>query len=75
MLALGPKMGGYNAHDRLSKVCIAVSEGKGKLIDLLSQDSEVSKIFDRSTLEKLLDPVNYLGNSGVMVDKVVGKCK
>lgn len=73
MMALGPKMGREKAHDRLAKVCIAVSEGKGKLIDLLSEDAEVSKIFDRPALEKLLDPANYLGNCGVMVDKVVGE--
>ncbi len=73
MMALAPKMGREKAHDRLSKICIAVSQGKGKLIDLLSQDSEISKVFDRPALEKLLDPTNYLGNSGVMVDTVLAK--
>ncbi len=72
MMALAPNMGREKAHDRLSTICIAVAQGKGKLIDLLSQDAEISKVFDRPALEKLLDPTNYLGNSGVMVDKVVG---
>ena len=71
MMALAPRMGRGKAHDRLSKVCIAVSEGKGRLVDLLSQDKEISKVMDRKELEKLLEPTNYLGNSGVMVDRVL----
>ena len=71
MMALAPRMGRGKAHDRLSKVCIAVSEGKGRLIDLLSQDEEISKVMDRKELDKLLEPTNYLGNSGAMVDRVL----
>ena len=71
MMALAPKLGRERAHDRLSRVCIAVSQGKGRLLDQLSQDEEVSKIFDREQLQKLLDPVNYLGSSGAMVDHVL----
>ena len=71
MMALAPKMGREKAHDHLSKVCIAVSQGKGRLVDLLSQDEEISKVLDRKQLENLLDPVNYLGSSGAMVDHVL----
>ena len=71
MMALAPKMGRETAHDRLSQVCIAVAEGKGSLIDLLSGDAEIAKAFDRAALEKLIKPENYLGNSGVMVDSLL----
>ena len=71
MMALGPKMGRGKAHDRLSTVCIAVSQGKGHFIDLLAADPEIAKLFDRPALEKLIDPTNYLGNSGAMVDRVL----
>lgn len=71
MMTLAPKMGREKAHDRLSKVCIAVAQGKGRLVDLLSQDEEISKIVNREQLEHLLDPVQYLGNSGAMVDRVL----
>jgi len=71
MMALAPKMGRETAHDRLSKVCIAVAEGKGRLIDLLSGDPEIAKVFDRSALEALIKPENYLGNSGAMVDNLL----
>ena len=71
MMALGPKMGRGKAHDRLSAVCIAVSQGKGRFIDLLTADPEIAKFFDRPALEKLVNPTNYLGNSGAMVDRVL----
>ncbi len=75
MMALGPKMGRGKAHDKLSTICIAVSQGKGKLIDLLSADTDISKMFDRKALEDLLDPTKYLGSSGTMVDHVLSLSK
>jgi 3-carboxy-cis,cis-muconate cycloisomerase len=73
MMALGSKMGRSTAHDKLSKICTEVAQGKGRLIDLLVGDADITQIFDRPALEKLLDPTNYLGNSGVMVDRVLTK--
>jgi 3-carboxy-cis,cis-muconate cycloisomerase len=71
MMALGPKMGRGRAHDRLATISIAVSQGKGRLIDLLSNDPEITQILDRFAVERLMEPTNYLGNSGAMVDRVV----
>jgi 3-carboxy-cis,cis-muconate cycloisomerase len=71
MMALGPKMGREKAHDKISAICIAVSQGKGRLIDLLTDDPEISEVFDQHALERLLDPTNYLGNSSAMVDRVL----
>ena len=71
MMALAPKMGRETAHDALSKIAIAVSQGKGSLIDLLSQDEKISKVFDRGQLEKLIDPNKYLGQAGPMTDRVL----
>src|ERR1700678_1275849 len=71
MRALGPKMGRGKAHERLAAISIAVSQGKGRLIDLLSNDPEVAQILDRGAIARLIDPTNYLGNSGAMVDRVL----
>ena len=43
------------------------------LIELLVANSEIAKHADRAALEKMLDPANYLGRSGVMVDRVLGE--
>ena len=57
--------------DRLAAISIAVSQGKGRLIDLLSNDPEIAQILDRTAIERLMEPTNYLGNSGAMVDRVL----
>ncbi len=75
MMALAPKMGRETAHDSLSKIAIAVSQGQGSLIDLLSQDEKINRIFDRSQLEKLIDPNTYLGQSGPMTDRVLASLR
>jgi 3-carboxy-cis,cis-muconate cycloisomerase len=71
MMALAPKMGRGKAHDRLTTISIAVSQGKGQLIDLLSNDPEIAKFLDHTAIERLIEPTNYLGNSGAMVDRVL----
>ena len=71
MMALGPRMGRGKAHDRLSAVCMAVAQGKGRFIDLLAADTEVANLFDGPALEKLIDSTEYLGASGAMVDRVL----
>jgi 3-carboxy-cis,cis-muconate cycloisomerase len=63
MMALGPQMGQEKAHDKISAICIAVSQEKGRLIDLLTEESEIRKIFDRQALARLLDLTNYVGEN------------
>jgi len=41
------------------------------LLDLLAENAEVSKHLDRTALEQLCDPGNYLGEAGAMVDRVL----
>jgi hypothetical protein len=48
--------------------CEASGEGDTRMH---SNDAEIVKIFDRTAIERLLEPTNYLGNSGIMVDHVL----
>jgi hypothetical protein len=73
MMALGPKMGRIKAHDRLTTISIAVSEGKGLLIDLLSNDPEITQILSRSAIERLMERTNNLEKSGAKVESCSGK--
>ena len=41
------------------------------LIDLLAENEEIKKHADRKKLEALVDPANYLGVAGEMVDRVL----
>ena len=71
MMGLGAKMGRNNAHDVVYDICREVVKTGTPLIDLLEKDDEIRKAADRKTLEKLVDPANYLGVAGEMVDRVL----
>ncbi|MGZ5101374.1 MAG: 3-carboxy-cis,cis-muconate cycloisomerase [Usitatibacter sp.] len=71
MMGLGVAMGRNRAHDVVYDICRDVVKTGRPLIDLLAEDKEISKHADRKTLEKLVDPANYLGVAGEMVDRVL----
>lgn len=71
MMALAPHLGRERAHDLVYELCRqAVAQGT-PLINLLCGNSEIAAVMNRSALEQLLDPANYLGLSGEMVDRVL----
>ena len=71
MMGLGPYIGREYAHDLVYDLCRqAIADGK-PLLALLSAHPEISTHVDRAGLERMLDPANYLGQSSVMVDRVL----
>ena len=75
MMGLGAAMGRNRAHDVVYDICREVVKTGRPLIDLLAEDAEISKHIDRKALEKLVDPANYLGVAGEMVDRVLAMRK
>ena len=71
MMGLGPYIGREYAHDRVYDLCRAAVATGRPLLDLLAEHPEISKHLDRDALTKLCDPANYLGQAGVMVDRVL----
>ena len=71
MMGLGDKMGRNTAHDVVYDVCREVVKTGRPLIDLLEENEEIKKYADRKTLEALMNPANYLGVAGEMVDRVL----
>jgi 3-carboxy-cis,cis-muconate cycloisomerase len=71
MMGLGAAMGRNKAHDVVYDICREVVKTGRPLIDLLAEDKEIAKHADRSALEKMVDPANYLGVAGEMVDRVL----
>jgi 3-carboxy-cis,cis-muconate cycloisomerase len=71
MMGLGPYLGREHAHDLVYDICREAIHQKRPLLELLAQNREISKHLDRAALERLCDPANYLGQSGVMVDRVL----
>jgi len=75
MMGLGPTLGRNKAHDLVYDVCRQVVKTGRPLIDLLVEDKEIGKHADRKMLERLVDPANYLGVAGEMVDRVLAMRK
>jgi 3-carboxy-cis,cis-muconate cycloisomerase len=75
MMGLGDKMGRNTAHDVVYDVCREVVKTGRPLIDLLEENTEIRKYADRKMLEAMVDPANYLGVAGEMVDRVLAMRK
>jgi 3-carboxy-cis,cis-muconate cycloisomerase len=73
MMGLGPFIGREYAHDLVYDLCRESLATKAPLLDLLAANPEISRHVDRAALQRMLDPANYLGQSGVMVDRVLAR--
>jgi 3-carboxy-cis,cis-muconate cycloisomerase len=71
MMGLGPHLGRQRAHDLVYDICRKVIATGRPFLDLLAENAEISAHLDRAALAKLVDPANYLGLCGVMVDRVL----
>ena len=75
MMGLGPYIGREYAHDLVYDLCRQAIAEKKPLLDLLVAHPEVAPHVDRAALQAMLDPANYLGQSGVMVDRVLASLR
>ena len=71
MMGLGPYLGRERAHDLVYDLCREAIEQNRALVDLLAENPEITRHLDRAALARLCDPANYLGQAGVMVDRVL----
>jgi 3-carboxy-cis,cis-muconate cycloisomerase len=73
MMGLGPYIGREYAHDLVYDLCREALAKNTPLLELLVAHPQINAHVDRAALERMLDPANYLGQSGVMVDRVLAK--
>jgi 3-carboxy-cis,cis-muconate cycloisomerase len=71
MMGLGPHLGRQRAHDLVYDICRKVIASGRPLLDLLAEDAEIAPHMNREELARLVDPANYLGQAGEMVDRVL----
>ena len=71
MMGLGPHIGREYAHDLVYDLCRDALREDKPLLDVLAAHPEISRHLDRAALARLCDPANYLGQAGVMVDRVL----
>jgi 3-carboxy-cis,cis-muconate cycloisomerase len=73
MMGLGRHLGREYAHDLVYDICREAVRQKRPLLELLLENKEISAAISRADLAALCDPANYLGQSGVMVDRVLAR--
>ena len=73
MMGLGPYIGREYAHDLVYDICREAIRQDRPLLDLLAEHPEIHRHLDRAALSRLCDPANYLGQAGVMVDRVLSR--
>jgi len=71
MMGLAPAIGRQQAHDVVYDACRSASEGGGTLADALWEIPVITSHFDRAEIDRLTDPVNYLGLAPEMVDRAL----
>ena len=71
MMGLGPYIGREYAHDLVYVLCRQALSEQRPLIDILEAHSEINTHLNRAQLEALCNPINHLGQAGVMVDRVL----
>jgi 3-carboxy-cis,cis-muconate cycloisomerase len=71
MMALAQHTGRGAAHDLVYGACRQASEKGTTLLVALKAVPEVTKHFDATALAKLVDPANYVGSAGAMVDRLL----
>src|SRR2546427_828027 len=75
MMGLAPYLGRERAHDLVYDLCREAIRQDRPLLDLLSENAAITRHVDRKKLSELCDPSNYLGLSGVMVDRVLERIR
>lgn len=71
MMGLGPYIGREYAHDVVYDLCRQALREQRPLIDILEAHPEINAHLNRAQLEALCNPINHLGQAGVMVDRVL----
>jgi 3-carboxy-cis,cis-muconate cycloisomerase len=75
MMGLAPIVGRGEAHHLVKHACDVALTEKVSLAEALERDPTVSARLDRSAIDKLIDPANYLGSTQGFIDRVVAAAR
>jgi len=71
MLTLGKFIGRQHAHDAVHEAAMKAFEERIPMGDVLKQDPAITAYLGADMIDALLDPAQYTGLSGVLVDQVL----
>ena len=74
-MALAEKLGRVAAHEKVEAACRLAHSAQRHLRDVLASQNEISSILSSPELDRLFDPLNYLGSSSAMIDSILQTAK
>jgi adenylosuccinate lyase len=75
MFRVGKKIGKQTAHRVIYETCMEAVKTGRPLIDLLMNHDQISQKFKREDLEKAIDPMNHIGISQTLTQRVIDHVK
>jgi len=73
MMGLAPQIGKKQAHDLVYTAAGKAWDNGISLKEALLGDGEITNLLSESEIDELIDPINYTGVAGEMVDAVLAK--
>jgi len=73
MMGLAPKIGRNKAHDMVYGASSQARESGVTLREALLSDTEIMHHLSEEEIDFLIDPTNYTGSAGIMVDAVLSR--
>jgi 3-carboxy-cis,cis-muconate cycloisomerase len=72
-MELAPKIGRDTAHSLVAGACRTAVQRGAHLREILSEDTTASKLLDRKTLDRLFDPLCYLGETRAYIERTLAR--
>ena len=70
-MVLSEKLGRQVAHDRVEAACRRAQSEQRHLRDVLAAEKDFAGVLTSTELDRLFDPLNYLGAAGAFIDRVL----
>jgi 3-carboxy-cis,cis-muconate cycloisomerase len=71
MMSLAPHIGRQVAHDLVYDCCRDSIKNKTSFVEALHSSKDISDIFNKEQLIKIVDPANYLGAGPAMAQRLL----
>jgi 3-carboxy-cis,cis-muconate cycloisomerase len=70
-MALAEKLGRTTAHEKIEAACKLALSSHRHLREVLASQDDISSLLSSADLDRLFDPLNYLGSSSLQIDSIL----
>jgi len=70
-MTLAEKLGRAAAHEKIEAACLLANSSHRHLREVLASQRDTSSLLSSEELDRLFDPLNYLGSSSAMIDSIL----